>query len=90
MADDSWKPIPSEIRTARRQHDCNDCGQPIEPGEKYEHTAFPPHRISEYDVDHWLTWRNHFPRFGSQGQFLFGCDMSAAYKERCAREAVSA
>lgn len=85
MSAETWKPIPSVIRTARKAHACNDCGQQIEPGERYELTVFPPHRIPEYDVGRWLTHRSHHPRFGPLGQYLLGCDMSAAYREEAAR-----
>jgi hypothetical protein len=81
-----WHVIPVQIRTARKRHICNDCEQPIEPGEKYELAVFPPHRVQEYDVDRWLTWRTHYPRHDGQ-RFLIGCDLSAAYREKAEREA---
>lgn len=79
-------PVPVKVRTARKPHDCDDCSQPIEPGEKYELQVTPPHRIPEWDVPCWLTWRSHYPRHDGMN-FLIGCDMSAAYREHAAREA---
>ena len=58
-------PIPVRVRTARTRHACDDCSQPIEPGEKYELLTVPPHRMPEYDVPRWLTWRAHQPRTAS-------------------------
>jgi hypothetical protein len=75
--------MPVQVRTARTQHVCNDCDEPIEPGEKYELSVTPPHRISEYDVDHWLTWRTHYPRHDGHN-FLPGCkaaEAEAAWRE---------
>ena len=76
--------LPVKVRTARTRHACDDCGQPIEPGERYEHSATPPHRISEYDVPVWVAWRTHFPRHDGS-RFLPGCDLAAAYREEAAR-----
>jgi hypothetical protein len=83
-----------EVRTARKTHVCNDCEKPIEPGDKYEHSATPPHRIQEYDVGRWLTWRCHYPRHDVGGspphaRFLMGCDVAAAYREKTEREALT-
>ena len=72
--------VPVKIRTARKQHACDDCPEPIMPGDKYELSATPPHRISEYDVPRWLTWRTHYPRH-AEHRFLPGCDEAAAYRE---------
>jgi hypothetical protein len=83
MADEAH-PIPVKIRTARKQHPCNDCSGMIDPGEKYELAVFPPHSIDVYDVDRWLTWRTHYPRHDGH-RFLFGCDLSAAYRENAER-----
>jgi hypothetical protein len=73
-----------EVRTARTRHTCDDCGHPIEPGDQYELSVSPPHSVSEYDVDHWLTWRSHYPREGLV--FLFGCVLTMAYREKLIRE----
>lgn len=70
--------LPVQVRTARTQHECNDCDLPIEPGEKYELAASPPHSIQEYDVDRWLMWRSHYPRHDGQ-RFLPGCDIAATW-----------
>jgi hypothetical protein len=80
--------LPVEVRMARKPHDCNDCGGPIQPGDKYELSASPPHRIEEYDLDHWLIWRTHYPRFDDR-RFLPGCDEAAAYRERDERAATA-
>ncbi len=77
--------LPTRVRTARKQHACSDCGKPIEPAEKYELTVYPPHSVQEWDVDHWLTWRTHYPRHDGH-RFLLGCDLSAAYREKAMRE----
>jgi hypothetical protein len=77
--------LPVKVRTARTPHRCDDCGQPIEPGERYELSVTPPHRISEYDVPSWLTWRSHYPRHDGK-RFLVGCDLAAAYREKAVRE----
>ena len=77
-------PIPVQIRTARKLHACDDCSQPIAPGEKYELLVVPPHRMPEYDVPRWLRWRTHYPRHDGMN-FLIGCAMSAAYREQSAR-----
>lgn len=82
----SEHPIPVRVRTARKTHTCNDCEEPIEPGEKYELAVYPPHSIDVYDVDRWLTWRTHYPRHDGRN-FLTGCAISAAYREHAAREA---
>jgi hypothetical protein len=78
--------MPVHIRTARTQHLCSDCEKPIEPGDKYELSVTPPHRIQEYDVDRWLTWRTHYPRHDGLN-FLPGCAEAAAYREQAEREA---
>ena len=39
----SYSVLPVQVRTARKQHRCNDYKKPIEPGQKYEHSATPPH-----------------------------------------------
>ena len=76
--------LPVKVRTARTRHRCDDCGQPIEPGEHYELSVTPPHRIAEMDVDRWLAWRSHYPRHDG-GRHLFGCDLAAAYREKAVR-----
>jgi hypothetical protein len=81
--------LPVVIRTARKQHDCNDCPLPIEPGDRYEVSATPPHRISEYDVDRWLTWRSHHPRH-RDGEYLPGCHEAGARQGRTERENIGA
>lgn len=70
-----------QVRTARKGHPCNDCSEPILPGEKYELAVYPPHSVQEYDVDRWVIWRTHYPRHTSH-TFLIGCDMAAAYREQ--------
>ena len=77
--------LPVEIRTARKRHTCDDCGEPIEPGDRYELSVSPPHRVQEYNVGRWLTWRTHYPRH-DRGEFLPGCAEAAAYRENAARE----
>jgi hypothetical protein len=77
--------LPVKIRTARTEHPCNGCPEPIMPGDRYELTAYPPHRVQEYDVDRWLTWRTHYPRHDGH-RFLRGCDEAAAYREQAVRE----
>ena len=76
--------MPVHVRTARTQHPCNDCPEPIMPGDRYELSSTPPHRISEYDVPCWLTWRTHYPRHDGH-RFLPGCDEAAAYRENAER-----
>lgn len=76
--------LPVEVRTARKRHVCDDCGEPIEPGDRYELSATPPHRIDVYDVDRWLIWRTHYPRHDGRF-FLRGCDEAAAYREHADR-----
>ena len=73
--------IPAKVRTARKQHACDDCPEPIMPGDKYELHVTPPHRLDFWDSDHWLTYRTHWPRNGDSGWFLFGCIEAAAYRE---------
>jgi hypothetical protein len=77
--------LPVEIRTARKRRTCNDCLLPIEPGDRYELSVTPPHRLDVYDVDRWLTWRCHYPRHDGD-RFQAGCAEAAAYRERAARE----
>jgi hypothetical protein len=77
--------LPVKVLTARKPHDCNDCPEPILPGDRYEMTAIPPHRIPEYDVDFWLTWRTHYPRHDG-GRYLPGCDLAAAHHEKAERD----
>lgn len=77
--------LPVRLRTARAQHVCDDCGDPIEPGDRYELSVAPPHRIAEMDVDCWLTWRSHYPRHDGS-RFLVGCDLAAAHREKAERE----
>ena len=72
--------LPVEVRTARKRHACNDCRVPIDPGDKYELCAFPPHSIPEYDTDRWIIWRNHYPRRDGD-RFLAGCADAADRKE---------
>jgi hypothetical protein len=76
--------LPVEVRTARKQHACNDCPVPIEPGTRYELSVSPPHRIPEFDVERWVTWRTHYPRHDGL-RFLPGCAVAAAYREKAAR-----
>jgi hypothetical protein len=78
--------LPVKVRIARRQHVCNDCPVPIEPGDRYELSVTPPHRLDVYDVAAWLTWRTHYPRHDGS-RFLPGCAEAAAYREQAAREA---
>ena len=84
--------MPVHIRTARKRHMCSDCEKPIEPGTRYELSITPPHRIPEYDVDRWLTWRTHYPRHDGL-EFLPGCKAAveaAAFREKAEREAAAA
>jgi hypothetical protein len=81
--------LPVKIRTARTQHTCDDCGKPIEPGDRYELSTNPPHRVEYMDVPRWLTWRTHFPRHDGH-RFLPGCDEAAAYREKASREQLEA
>jgi hypothetical protein len=81
--------LPVRVRTARTGHTCDDCGQPIEPGDQYELSVAPPHRIAEMDVDCWLTWRTHYPRHDGD-RFLWGCDLAAAYREKAVRAQLEA
>jgi len=73
--------LPVEVRTARKRHMCDDCRHPIEPGTRYELSVSPPHRIQEYDVPRWLTWRTHYPRHDGS-RFLPGCDEAAMRREK--------
>lgn len=75
--------LPVRVRKARTRHACNDCREPIEPGDQYELAAFPPHSVQEYDVDRWVMWRNHYPRHDGRN-FLIGCAIAAAYRENAA------
>ena len=81
--------LPVKVRTARTCHVCDDCAGPIEPGDQYELSVTPPHRIGEMDVDCWLTWRTHYPRHDGD-RFLPGCDLAAAYREKAVREQLGA
>lgn len=83
-------PVPVRVRTARKQHQCDDCCEPIEPGDKYELCVTPPHREECMDSAHWLTWRSHYPRTGPAGEHLLGCDLAAAYREKAERESAGA
>lgn len=69
--------LPVEVRTARKHHTCNDCPVPIEPGDRYELSVSPPHRVQKYNVPCWLTWRTHYPRHDGN-RFLPGCAEAAA------------
>lgn len=82
--------IPVQVRTARKRHRCDDCAEDIEPGDRYEHSVIPPHRLDVMDVDHWLTWRCHHPRNPGPGLFLLGCATAAAYREQQRRMLVEA
>jgi hypothetical protein len=82
-------PVPVRVRTARKAHHCDDCRAPIERGDRYEVSVIPPHRSDAMDTPRWLTWRNHAPRFGPSGEFLYGCAMAAAYREKTEREATA-
>ena len=77
--------LPVKVLTARKRHRCDDCKQPIEAGDRYELSVSPPHRIQEYDVGCWLTYRTHHPRH-DQAVFLLGCDLAAACREKAERE----
>lgn len=85
----SYSVLPVKVRTARTQHACDDCPVPIAPGDVYELSASPPHRVQEYDVDHWVAWRSHHPRHDGRN-FLIGCAVAAAYREKAARESTDA
>lgn len=69
--------LPVKVVTARKRHHCDDCSQAIEPGQKYELSVTPPHRMDVWDVDHWLTWRTHYPRHDGR-DFLPGCKAAGA------------
>ena len=73
--------LPVKVLTARKRHRCDDCKQPIEAGDRYELSVSPPHRIQEYDVGCWLTWRTHYPRHDGP-RFLPGCDEAAVRREK--------
>ena len=77
--------LPVKVRTARVQHTCDDCEKPIEPGDRYELSVYPPHRVEYMDVPRWLMWRTHYPRHDGV-RFLPGCDLAAAYREKAVRE----
>ena len=79
--------VPVKIRTARKQHACDDCPEPIMPGDKYELHVTPPHRLDVWDSDHWLTYRTHWPRRPDPQRFLLGCAEAAAYREQAERNA---
>ena len=81
--------MPVHVRTARTRHICNDCPEPIMPGDRYELSVTPPHRVDIYDVPNWLVWRTHYPREGgchTTYSFLPGCAEAAAYREKAVRE----
>ena len=65
------------------------CDEPIEPGDAYELTVWPPNRNEYGPPDRWLTWRSHYPRTdGSGGRqaHRLGCAIAAAYRENAERE----
>lgn len=78
--------LPVQVRTARKEHACNDCDVPIRPGERYELSCTPPYRLDVMQVPGWLTWRTHYPRHDGR-RHLAGCDEAAAYQEKARREA---
>src|ERR1035441_862798 len=77
--------LPVEIRTARKRHSCNDCPEPIMPGDRHELSVTPPHQLREYCVPRWLKYRTHYPRHDGH-RFLPGCAEVAAYRENDERE----
>ena len=87
MMADTETIVPVKIRTARKQHSCDDCPEPIMPGDKYELHVTPPHRLDVWDSDHWLTYRTHWPRRPDPQRFLLGCAEAAAYREQAERNA---
>ena len=72
--------LPVKVLTARKRHTCDDCREFIEPGDRYELSVTPPHRLDFYDVAAWLTWRTHYPRHDGR-EFLPGCAVAATRKE---------
>jgi len=90
MAETYAPPVPVKIRTARKRHACDDCGQPVEPGDRYELAVTPPNRDENAPRDRWLAWRSHWPRGGRKRTHLLGCDEAAAYRERAEREEADA
>src|SRR5215813_684942 len=85
MADDGFV-IPAQIRRARRQHICDQCSRPIEPGTLYEEHALPPYREPNGGPNWWKAKLHR----GSPDNYRLGCDEAAAYSEKAAREAVHA